>query len=202
MKLSILIPAVFDRNSAALLHKLQEQIGDKPVELLVLTDNRRRSTGLKRQALLNMAAGRYLTYLDDDDDVAPDYLLEVFDAIRDQPEIEPADVIVFNSEARLLGYGFGENPFIVRTGIEYENEDCKSESDRRLDITRKPWHWCIWRAELAKTAHFPDGYIDDDWFWLRQLMPQVKRQHRIDRVLHYYCYNAETSLSGQGQPTT
>ena len=75
------------------------------------------------------------------------------------------------------------------------------EGDRRVDITRKPWHWCVWRAELAKTASFPDGTIDEDWYWLRQLVPRVKKQHRIDKVLHYYRYNHKTSLACQGKPT-
>ena len=32
-------------------------------------------------------------------------------------------------------------------------------------------------------------------------MPHVKEQVRIDKVLHGYRYNHNTSLSGQGQPT-
>jgi len=88
----------------------------------------------------------------------------------------------------------------VRCGIEYENEDSKMEGNRRLDIHRKPWHWCVFRAALARTAKFPDAYIDDDWYWLRQLMPKIKTQHRIDKVLHYYTYNAKTSLANQGKP--
>lgn len=200
MYLSILIPAVFDRDAAALLTKLRAQIGEKGVELLVLTDNRRRSTGRKRQALLGMAQGRYVTYVDDDDDVADTYVQDVYDAILSTEDDAP-DVIVFNSQAQLLGYGFGENPYVVRCGIEYENQDSRMVGDRRVDITRKPWHWCVWNTVLAKTATFPDGYIDDDWYWLRQMMPKVRKQHRIDKVLHYYRYNHKTSLSGQGKPT-
>ena len=207
MHLSILIPSVFDRDPSALVKKLLGQIGDKAVEVLVLADNRKRSTGHKRQALLDTAQGAYVTYIDDDDDVSRDYIHEIYWAINEQIQGDQlhgsprADVIVFNSQAQLLGYGFGENPYIVYTGIEYENEESKMEGDRRVDIHRKPWHWCVWEASLAKSARFPDGYIDDDWYWLRQMMPRVQRQHRIAKVLHFYCYNQKTSLSGQGQPT-
>lgn len=200
MKLSILIPSVFERDARPLLDKLNKQIGTREVELLVLTDNRKRSLGLKRMILMGAAQGDYLTHIDDDDSVSDDYVDSVLDAI-DAQAADPPDVIVFNSESRLLGYGFGENPFVVRTGIEYENEESRMEGDRRVDITRKPWHWCVWRSALAKTADFPDGYIDEDWYWLRQLMPKIKKQHRIDKVLHYYCYNAATSLAAQGAPT-
>lgn len=200
MMLSILIPSVFDRNVDRLTHNLVMQIGDKGIELLVLSDNRKRSTGRKRQALLDMAQGRYVTFIDDDDSVTDDYVASVYETIVSTQDDEP-DVIVFNSQAQLLGYGFGENPYIVRCGIEYENEDSRMVGDKRVDITRKPWHWCIWKTALAKTAAFPDGYIDDDWYWLRQLVPKVVKQHRIDRVLHYYHYDHRKSLSAQGKPT-
>ena len=207
MHLSILIPSVFDRDPKGLILKLLDQIGDKAVEVLVLADNRRRSTGRKRQALLDMAQGAYVTYIDDDDDVHGDYINEIYWTIDQQLVGEGvhgddrADVIVFNSQAQLLGYGFGENPFIVYTGIEYENEESKMEGNRRLDIHRKPWHWCVFSSAVARLGKFPDGYIDDDWYWLRQLMPHIKNQYRIDRVLHYYRYDHQTSLSGQGKPT-
>jgi len=200
MFLSILIPSVFDRDASGLADKLRTQVGDKGIEILILTDNRRRSTGRKRQALLDMAQGNFVTCIDDDDSVSDNYVECIYEAIMSTQD-DPPDVIVFNSQAQLLGYGFGENPYIVRCGIEFENEDSHMEGDHRVDITRKPWHWCVWRSALAKTATFPDGYIDDDWFWLRQLMPKVKKQHRIDRVLHYYQYNHKTSLAGQGKPT-
>ena len=195
--LSILIPAVLERGLAAIVENLRAQAKEAPeVEILVLYDNRRRSTGLKRQALLDAARGRYITCLDDDDDVAPDYLQAVLEALR-LPD-QDADVIVFNSRCILNG----GNPFIVRTGIEFENEQIWQRGEHWADIRRKPWHWCLWHRDLAKQASFPDGYIDDDWHWLRQMVPRVKRQHRIDRVLHYYTYDRRTSLSNQGEPTT
>jgi hypothetical protein len=195
--LSILVPAVFDRGFAPVCTNLAEQAKDsREVEILLLYDNRMRSTGHKRQVLLDSARGRYITCLDDDDDVAPDYLSVVLDAIRSAEQ--EIDVIVFNSQCVLNG----GNPFVVRTGIEYENEQCWQNEGRWSDIRRKPWHWCLWRSGLAKAASFPDGYIDDDWFWLRQMIPLVKRQHRIDRVLHYYHYDKARSLSNQGEATT
>lgn len=196
--LSILIPAVFERGLGPLYENLLRQTaGRDDVEILALFDNRQRSTGLKRQALLNMAEGRYIVCLDDDDSVHPYFIAKLTNAIHCEPG---ADVVVYNSQASLNG----ENPFVVRTGIEFENEQCHKDSAnaRWQNITRKPWAWCAWNSKLAKAATFPDGYIDDDWFWLRQMMPHVKVQARIDEVLHFYQYNAKTSLSNQGKPTT
>ena len=202
--LTIMIPAVLDRLGSKLLANLQGQQSTvsemlpegQSVEILALYDNRKRSTGLKRQALLDLAQGQFVTCLDDDDSVASDYLACVTDAIVNHPD---SDVIVFNNISVLNG----ESPFRVITGIEYENEQCRKGPDGLwADIHRKPWHWCLWNARLAKAAKFPDGYIDDDWFWLRQMMPHVKKQHRIERELHFYQYNSKTSLAHQGDPTT
>lgn len=198
IQLSIMIPAVFDRGYSAIYEQLLSQTNsNQEVEILALFDNRRRSTGKKRQVLLDAAQGRFVTCLDDDDGVSDDYIASVLAAIHDKPE---SDVIVFNSRSSLNG----EDPFIVRTGVEYENEQCHKDPEDKhwQDIKRQPWHWCVWNRRLAMKAEFPDGYIDDDWYWLRQMIPHVKVQTRIDKVLHFYQHNSKTSLSQQGKPTT
>ena len=52
--LSILIPSIPSRFEMvrALVEKLELQIGDLPVEILVFLDNKRRSIGMKRDALV------------------------------------------------------------------------------------------------------------------------------------------------------
>jgi len=201
-ELSILIPALFERQSK-LPGYLVSQIGDLPVELLVLSDNRKRSTGYKRQALLDMARGRYITHLDDDDWVAPTYIKDVLEAIAlDYSKPWPtglADVITIEQEC----VWNGENPYIVRCDLGFENETMHKDADDKLwqDIKRKPWAWCIWNAIIAKQALFPDGYIDDDWFWLKQVLTRASAQRKINKVLHFYRYNSKTSASNQGEPT-
>lgn len=202
MFLSILIPAVFERGfQNPIYDNLHTQIGGRDdVEILTLFDNRKRSTGRKRQALLDMAQGTYVTHLDDDDDVATDYLetiLTALEANQRATQLAP-DVLTFNSEAT-LGTG---NPFVVRTGLDHENEQCRQVEGRWIDIKRKPWHWCLWHSRLAHQASFPDGYIDDDWFWIRQMLPHVQRELHIDRTLHYYWHRSDKSLANQGKPTT
>lgn len=44
------------------------------VEILTLTDNKQRSIGAKRQALLNLAQGKYIAFLDDDDVPSHNYI--------------------------------------------------------------------------------------------------------------------------------
>ena len=59
IQLSILTPAVPKRmlQIAELCEELERQIGGQPVEHLVLIDNKRRTVGEKRDALLRAARG-------------------------------------------------------------------------------------------------------------------------------------------------
>jgi hypothetical protein len=207
--LSILIPALVERAS-----KLPEELGRQisaqsaPVELLVLTDNRKRSIGSKRNALMDLAQGRFLTHLDDDDWIAPTYIEDIVHEIRASDVVtdyakpdsltNDTDVIVFNQEATWNG----QNPFVVRCGVEFENEEVHKDPNNLAwqDIHRKPWHWNVWRTTLARCAQFADNCIDEDWFWLRQVIPEIRKQRRIDKVLHYYRYDSTVSASNQGKP--
>ena len=77
--LSILIPSIpsrFDRMTK-LYDKLMKQVQDKPVEILCLIDNKKRSIGLKRDALVQSCKGAYLAFVDDDDDISSDYIDEM-----------------------------------------------------------------------------------------------------------------------------
>jgi len=190
--LSILIPSLVSRDSLrkALLNKIMLQIGPMTdVEVLVWIDNKRRSIGRKRDDLVQMASGKFLAILDDDDDVSGDYVAELRSAALANPE---ADVIVFDQIAQMGDW----KPFRVRFGIEFENQAAADGGGR--DITRKPWHLCAWRSDLAKMARFPDISYGEDAAWAAQLWPKVKRQVRIDKVLHHYRWSPSVTEA----PTT
>jgi hypothetical protein len=187
--LSILIPSVFERRelAARLTAGLQAQAGDLPVEILILTDNRRRRLGKKREVLIGAAQGRYLCHLDDDDEVSADFVAKVLQAITENPGV---DVITYRQ--RTVEEPTGAS-FIVTPGLTLENQPVsKDEQDRWRDITRKPWHWCTWRTELARQAGCQDGNIDEDWHWVQQLLPLVKTEVHIPEVLHTYTWHTKT----------
>ena len=87
MILSILIPSINERAGmlAGLLRKLEEQINlcqakDK-VEIRVSIDNKEKSTGKKRNELLNEALGEWVVFADDDDELADCYVEEILKAL-------------------------------------------------------------------------------------------------------------------------
>ena len=216
--LSILIPSIPERLQllTPLVTKLQQQIGDKPVELMVMMDNRKQPLGTKRNTMMATCLGKHLTHLDDDDDVADDYVDAILGRLVEAPSV---DVLSFNSQTD-LGDGM---PFVVKASLAYENQQTnieerdievevpavpedadgkgcdaytKTEKQQyRPDITRLPWHWCVWRSELARQGKFPVEFMGEDWVWIQQVVPLCKTETRINRTLHRYFYNKNVSLS-------
>lgn len=189
MKLSILIPSLPERAAklASLLGLLRPQVEARPgeVELLALIDFRTMSLGEKRNRLMSIAAGEYIVNLDDDDSLVEGAIDEILSATADSAP----DVVAYDQEVHLNG----EPPFRVVTSIEHENEATKKIDGEWITIKRKPWHWCCWRASLARQGKFI-GRVDEDWQWLQQVLPLVKVQRKLDRVLHVYRFNLAESL--------
>jgi glycosyltransferase involved in cell wall biosynthesis len=190
---SILVPCVPSRvdKLTKLFEYLDKQIGELPVEVLALLDNKKRTVGLKRDALVQSARGKYLAFCDDDDWVAPDYVARIVE-IASKTD---ADVIVFDQKCQLND----DPPFIVHHGIEFDmmparrHDGITGPLGKWDDITRKPWHHNAWKTTLAQSVRFPDSSFGEDGTWCSQLWPLVKVQERIDAVLHYYQWSAKTT---------
>lgn len=203
---SVLIPCVPRRyeQAFALFNKIQTQVDaeDCPcdvteVEILCLMDNKRRSIGLKREALVQAARGKWLAFVDDDDDVAPNYMREIMAAINmDDIEVSlgfpVSQVIVFDQLAEIEG-----KSHIVEHSILNENTELGE-----LGALRKPWHHNVWKSEFAKTAHFPDISYGEDSEWLKQLWPRVTMERRIPMILHHYRWSAQVSEADNTQPNS
>lgn len=193
---SILVPSIPSRFEMVkrLVDGLEQQIGDLPVEILCLLDNKRRTIGMKRDALVQLARGSFLAFVDDDDFAFPGYVSEIVSAIREHPDV---DVIVFNQHASING-----SKFTVRFGLEYENQQAGIGPDGFYgDVTRKPFHICPWRRELAQKYRFENCNYGEDWFWVEQLIKEAKTQHRIEKVLHTYIFSdAVTEAKDENKP--
>ena len=182
MLLSSLTPALPSRMDrlAQLMAEVASQIGDQPVEHLVLLDNKRRTVGEKRDALLRSARGRYVSYVDDDDWITPDYVRELLAAMGDDP-----DVITFRQHCTVNG---AEGEVEFRLG--HPNEAfCPAGTARR-----NAWHVCAWRRDLAILSHFPKSNYGEDWAFASPLcaLPGLREGH-VPRVLHFYTYDARIS---------
>lgn len=177
--LSILTPAVPSRwrQLEWLCDKIQRQIGNLPVEHLVLLDNKRRTVGEKRDALLRAARGQYIAFVDDDDDISEDYVKEILGSRASLP-----DVITFLQKATVNGQSA-----IVEFKLGNANE---AFTHSALRIKRNAWHVCAWRRELAIGSAFPATSYGEDWAFAAPLCAIAETSAHIDKILHFYRHDA------------
>jgi glycosyltransferase involved in cell wall biosynthesis len=187
--LSILTPACWNRveQGRALHEKLIHQPGFSHIEHLVIYDNRARSIGMKRQALLNSARGDFIAFVDDDDDVSEDYVTRLIEAIIEHPE---ADVITFDQAAIYNG-----KPFTVHFQLGAKDDKLILDGPDHQCITRGPWHVCAWRRTKIRHCQFLDTNYGEDAAWVAQARQHVTRAHHINAILHTYRHDARTTLA-------
>lgn len=182
MKLSILTPTIPGRESqlAALQEKIESQ-NDGRVEHLVFCDNRKRSIGAKRQALVDIARGDFLAFVDDDDDISDDYVSELLTAIE-----TGADVITFHQQAIYNGL---ESE--VHFGIKNQDEAFNPGGVTR----RAPWHVCAWKRSVVAGCLFGESNYGEDLVWCLQARRRIRTGHHIPKVLHTYRHDASTTAA-------
>ena len=179
--LSILVPSIPSRLAGAvsMFDYLTEQCGTNlsgNVEILMLTDNKQRSVGMKRQALLGIARGDYVCFADDDDFISQHYVSSIIKAIQE----DHPDVIVWPFKVTINGGREG----IVLPSIAHMN---KPIPEYEPPVTyRPPHHLCCWKREIAIKGRFPDLMEGEDFAWAAQCWPYVKTERQIDKVLYHY----------------
>lgn len=196
-KLSILTPTIPGREGqlSALQEKIHNQLlhaggsimfsdhksrmGD--VEHLCLSDNRARSIGAKRQALADIARGEYIAFVDDDDDIADNYVAELLAAIE-----SGADCITFHQRA-------------IYNGLESEVHFGVKNQDGPFTpggiTTRAPWHVCAWKREVVAGCLFGESNYGEDLVWCQQARRRIKTGFHIPKVLHTYRHDAATTAA-------
>jgi len=163
-----------------LSEKIEAQIGDLPVEHLMFVDNKKRTVGEKRDALLVAARGKYVAFVDDDDVVSDDYVSEIVKAAESNP-----DVITFLQGCSVDGQ---------QGDIEFRLGNPNEPFIPGGTAKRNAWHVCAWRRKLAILSHFPASNYGEDWAFAEKLckLPNLREVH-INKVLHFYRHSSATT---------
>ena len=153
------------------------------IELLSFFDNKKRTIGKKRDDMLKLAQGKYLTFIDDDDRISNDYIDEIMNAIAKNNEI---DCIVYNNETKLEH--LSNKKVLCKYGIEFDKTGYIN--DEETQWRGKPAHTMIWKSMIAKKHSFSDMGHGEDYEWVKRACLDIKTQHRINKILYYYdaCY--------------
>jgi len=200
IKFSVLmlsIPSRLDKYRV-LQDKLLDQIGDREdVEVICVIDNKSLHIWEKRNELLRMARGTHIAWLDDDDDVADNYIERLTETIEENPN---ADVISFNQDCYLNGV---HARVFLKMGNPHEpvRPVADGYSHGFEDTLRPPYHFNVWKRTLAQSEPFKSMYHPqtgqscEDIDWLSRLYPKVEESVALDDFLHIYQWSSEETES-------
>lgn len=138
------------------------------------------SIGKKREALVNKATGKYLCFLDDDEDIAPNYIETLARLCQ-----HDTDVVTFRNLTKTDHYWT-----IVDMSLNYHHDD---QANPNYITRRRPWHICPVRSEFAKLYDFEDSNYGEDATWMDKVLKHCTTEIHTDAVLHIYNHSSKTS---------
>lgn len=182
--LSILIPTIDGREKyfQRITEKLTRQIikvGVEKVQLLFFKDKRgEHTTGHKRNVLLQQATGKFVVFVDDDDDVSPDYVQQIVATIQNNPHI---DAIGINGV-----YTDNNKQMPFETGKRWGWDTVNGYYVRYIN------HISPIKREIAIQIKFPDKTIGEDYEYTMELKRSglIKNDKVIKKQIYYYDYVA------------
>lgn len=181
--LSILICSLHKRFGmlGALLRSLEYQITDiganDLVEVLVNADGGEKSTGRKRNELLQQAKGKYVMACDDDDRISERYIIELLQAAK-------SDADCFSISGYIWTNGQNRRDW----HISKEHEYCTKKNEKGEDVYyRFPNHITPIKREIAVQFEYPDLYQFEDFQWASKIKISglIKTEYRIEYVPMY-----------------
>ena len=183
MKLSILIPSLVDRGPflTRILDILRPQL-TKDVELLVNIDAQARTIGAKRNAMLHSAEGEYISMVDDDDVVSPNYVACMLAGIE-----TGADVVAIRGRVFKDGIHIGE--FIDTPYTEWKTV---AQNGKQIFL-RGVQHLDAIRREIALSTRFEDrGFGEDSrWSYAVQETKMVNTWHCVGEPIYDYLWRTD-----------
>lgn len=143
-------------------------------------DNTYMTIGQKRNKLLNDADGEYVCFIDDDDEVSPNYISLLMQAIElDCDCASLLGEITFNGkDAALFEHSIKYNEYKTNTRV----------SETGITYERYPNHLNMIKASIAKQFKFPEINHGEDTDWATQIHKSglLKTEYYINEVIYYY----------------
>jgi glycosyltransferase involved in cell wall biosynthesis len=193
--LSILICSLEARKELlqGLLASLYAQIKYLPnpesVEIIYLVDNKEITVGAKRNKLLEMARGKYVVFVDDDDRVAGDYVARILDAVKTSPDaVGITGIITWDLR----------NPKMFRHSMDYGKESPTIEGV----YNKPPYHVCPILAAHAKAHKFPEISYGEDSAWAMEVFQHIRTCTTIPVPIYLYDFRFKGTETHAKNPIT
>lgn len=206
VNLSILIPTVYGRenNLSSLLKSLSKYspidvksdlkenefgyIGTRydleDVEIIVVKDNKQNTIGAKREYMYSLANGLYSQMTDDDDELAPNAIQLILEAIKSNPEV---DCITFEEHIDIDGKIEKSNHSLIYG--DWEGEGGKELWDG-FHYHRTPFMKDVIRTDIARSVPIPHIRFGEDHQWAQALKPRLKTEVHIPEQLYKYIHSS------------
>ncbi len=178
--LSILIPCVRKHEFflEQLLEELNEQIKPFPNRVEILVDkNEKDSTGKKRNRLLENARGKYIVFIDADDEVFPCYIEEILIGAETDCDCMGMTGIMTTNGRNQIGWELSkdfQNNTVTRKGKPF--------------YIRKTNHISPVKRELALQTMFPDISNAEDKDYSDRLNHLLKKEYKIIPLMYHYIF--------------
>ena len=181
-KLSILIPTLSSRadQCMSLVDKMLDQVEKGNyiglVEIVTLYDDGEKSIGTKRNELIQMAKGEYVCFIDDDDDIAINYIYLLMEGIEKGVDCcSLRGVITWD----------GTKPEFFEHSIRYNSY---STTDNMIKYERFPNHLNCIKKSIANQIIYPEINHGEDTDFAHKLYASglIKTEHYIDNILYHY----------------
>lgn len=177
---SVLIATIAGRESSlnGLLSRIREKVARVAptlrVQYLTYYDNRETSVGNKRQRLLETAYGKYMSFIDDDDDITDAYIEDLFNTIT-------GNYHVMRLHGRIDSYKFIHS-------IENRITDTMATSE---EFRRPPNHLNPMMTDVAKVIPFRNAIRAEDLDWTLRLAKAgfLFNEYRPNKDRIHYIYN-------------
>jgi hypothetical protein len=180
---SVLIPTIPGREAG--LTRLTQSIREKVAricphlryEFCVEFDNKEMSIGMKRQKLLDSAKGKYLSFIDDDDEITDAYIEDLSECIKGGYHT-----------MRLRGQ-MSQYPFVHSTEITMTSP--MATMDEPPLFQRPPNHLNPMLSDVAKFVKFKDAVHGEDLDWTLSLYKSgfLQTEYRSEPSRTHYIYN-------------
>jgi hypothetical protein len=150
---------------------------DLRMEICVDFDNRESSIGVKRQRLLDRAKGKYMSFVDDDDDITDAYIEDLWACIR-------GNYHTMRLKGQMSQYQFVHSVDIKLTHM------MATKSDPPY-FQRPPNHLNPMLSDVAKLIKFKNAVHGEDLDWTINLFKHkfLSHEYQSDSSRVHYIYN-------------
>lgn len=177
---SILIPTLVERSDkltqllTSIHEKRQRICPTLKIEFCISCDNREKSVGLKREELLKGAKGKYMSFVDDDDDLTDEYFEDALACIQ-------GGFHVCRLRGQMSQYTFTHS-------IENKLTDPMARDEVFL---RPPNHLNVMLTDIGNLIRFKDASRGEDLDWTIRLAKTgfLRSEYQSDYSRIHYIYN-------------